>query len=51
MEVLNWFQDYDVKSVALIGEDEKLHQLKEAMAAEDIEASVLLAALVKLHVR
>ena len=44
-------KDYDVKSVALIGEDERLHHLKEAMPAEDIEASVLLAALVKLHVR
>ena len=45
------FQDYDVKSVVHIGEDERLHQLKEAMPGEEVEASVILAAIVKLQYR
>jgi hypothetical protein len=40
-----------VKSVVHIGEDERLHQLKESLSAEEIEASVILATIVKLHVR
>jgi hypothetical protein len=40
-----------VKSVVHIGEEEKLHTLKEALPSEEVESSVVLATIVKLHVR
>ena len=46
-----YLQDYDVKSVVHIGEEEKLHSLKETLATEEVEASVILAAIIKLHTR
>jgi len=44
-------QDYDVKSVVHIGEDEKLHALKENLPSDETESSVILATIVKLHIR